>query len=164
MCEKSDISVIIIDSNIHEWSGTGGYLKFYEKLVRRFQDWSLVTPRHQAFINKIHQSSCHVITTARRKVDYSLDVGFNGKTKVVKHGTKEITREKFEYELTVNFELVVNDKHLIKASNDRSVFLFIITPEIGKWILDWGNEGTSLKPVDKITHVQESEHSMKKLF
>ena len=92
----------------------------------------MVTPRHQAFINKIHQSSCHVITTARRKVDYSLDVGFNGKTKVVKHGTKEITREKFEYELTVNFELVVNDKHLIKASNDRSVFLFIITPEIGK--------------------------------
>lgn len=42
---------------------------------------------------------------------------------------------------------------------------FIITPERNrKTNPGLGNEGTSLKPVDKITHVQESEHSMKKLF
>ncbi|PQL91666.1 AAA family ATPase [Apibacter adventoris] len=161
LCEKSGISVIIIDSITHEWSGTGGCLEIHEKLGGRFQDWSLVTPRHQAFINKILQSSCHIITTARRKVDYSLDVASNGKTKVVKHGTKEITREGFEYELTVNFELI-NDKHLVKASKDRTgLFMnqpeFIITPEIGKRILSWCNEGTSLKPGDKVTHVQKSE-------
>ena len=161
LCEKSGISVIIIDSITHEWSGTGGCLEIHEKLGGRFQDWSLVTPKHQAFINKILQSSCHIITTARRKVDYSLDVGSNGKTKVVKHGTKEITREGFEYELTVNFELI-NDKHLVKVSKDRTgLFMnqpeFIITPEIGKRILDWCNEGTSLKPGDKVTHVQKSE-------
>ncbi|PQL90745.1 AAA family ATPase [Apibacter adventoris] len=161
LCEKSGISVIIIDSITHEWSGTGGCLEIHEKLGGRFQDWSLVTPRHQAFINKILQSSCHIITTARRKVDYSLDVGSNGKTKVVKHGTKEITREGFEYELTVNFELI-NDKHLVKASKDRTgLFMnqpeFIITPKIGKRILNWCNEGTSLQPGEEVTHVQKSE-------
>jgi hypothetical protein len=67
ICEKSEIEVIIVDSITHEWSGTGGCLDIHEKLGGRFQDWANVTPRHQAFISKILQSSCHIITTARRK-------------------------------------------------------------------------------------------------
>lgn len=150
MCEKSNISVIILDSITHEWNGAGGCLDIHEKLGGRFQDWAQVSPRHQAFINKILQSSCHIITTARRKVDYSLDLGSNGKTQVIKHGTKEITREGFEYELTINFELV-NDNHLAKASKDRTgLFMnkpeFIITSETGKLILDWCNSGILKQP------------------
>ncbi|PWN58607.1 AAA family ATPase [Chryseobacterium viscerum] len=145
LCENSGIEVIIIDSITHEWNGTGGCLDIHEKLGGRFQDWANVTPRHQAFINKILQSTCHVITTTRRKIDYSLDVASNGKTQVVKHGTKEITRDGFEYELTINFELV-NENHLAKASKDRTgLFMnkpeFIITSETGKMILDWCNSG-----------------------
>ena len=145
LCEKSGIEVIIIDSASHEWNGSGGCLEIHEKLGGRFQDWANVTPRHQAFINKILQSTCHVITTTRRKMDYSLDVGSNGKTKVVKHGTKEITRDGFEYELTINFELV-NENHLAKASKDRTgLFMnkpeFLITAQTGKMILDWCNAG-----------------------
>lgn len=149
LCEKSGIEVIIIDSASHEWNGSGGCLEIHEKLGGRFQDWASVTPRHQAFINKILQSSCHVITTTRRKMDYSLDIGSNGKTKVVKHGTKEITRDGFEYELTINFELV-NDYHLAKASKDRTgLFMnkpeFLITSQTGKMILDWCNTGAITK-------------------
>lgn len=145
LCEKSGIEVIIIDSVSHEWNGTGGCLDIHEKLGGRFQDWANITPRHQAFINKILQSSCHIITTTRRKIDYSLDVGSNGKTQVVKHGTKEITRDGFEYELTINFELV-NENHLAKASKDRTgLFMnkpeFIITSDTGKLILNWCNSG-----------------------
>lgn len=143
LCEKSNMEVIIIDSITHEWSGTGGCLQIHEQLGGRFQDWGKVTPRHQAFIDKILQSSCHIITTTRRKIDYSLDIGSNGRTKVVKHGTKEITREGFEYELTVNFELV-NDQHLAKASKDRTgLFMnkpeFIITSKTGERLLKWCN-------------------------
>lgn len=143
LCEKSNMEVIIIDSITHEWNGTGGCLQIHEQLGGRFQDWGKVTPRHQAFIDKILQSSCHIITTTRRKIDYSLDIGSNGKTKVVKHGTKEITREGFEYELTVNFELV-NDQHLAKASKDRTgLFMnkpeFIITSKTGERLLKWCN-------------------------
>jgi hypothetical protein len=146
LCEKSNIYVIIIDSASHEWNGSGGCLEIHEKLGGRFQDWAQVTPRHQAFISKILQSSCHIITTTRRKIDYSLDIGSNGKTQVVKHGTKEITREGFEYELTINFELI-NENHLAKASKDRTgLFMnkpeFIINPETGKMILEWCNSGS----------------------
>ena len=77
-------------------------MELHEQLGGRFQDWAKITPRHQAFIDKILNSNCHVITTVRRKTDYSLDKDGNAKTKVMKLGTKEITRDGFEYELTVN--------------------------------------------------------------
>jgi hypothetical protein len=148
LCENNEIEVIIIDSITHEWQGKGGCLEIHEKLGGRFQDWSKVSPRHQSFIDAILKSSCHIITTARRKIDYSLDSTSNGKTKVVKHGTKEITREGFEYELTVNFELV-NDKHLVKASKDRTgLFMdkpeFVINRATGKKLIAWCNEGVSI--------------------
>ena len=151
LCEKSGIQVIVIDSVSHEWNGVGGCLEIHEKLGGRFQDWGKVSPRHQAFIDKILQSSCHIITTTRRKVDYSMETESNGKTKVVKLGTKEITREGFEYELTVNLELI-NDNHLAKASKDRTgLFMnkpeFVINSATGKKLIAWCNEGIDLKYV-----------------
>lgn len=150
-CEKASIEVIIIDSITHEWQGKGGCLQIHEKLGGTFQMWSKITPRHQAFIDAILQSKCHIITTVRSKIDYSLDSDQNGKTKVVKHGTKEITREGFEYELTVNFELI-NDKHLAKASKDRTgLFMdkpeFVINQSTGKKLMQWCNLGLSLEDV-----------------
>lgn len=149
VCENAKIEVIIIDSITHEWTGKGGCLDIHEKLGGRFQNWAQITPRHQAFIDKILQSKCHVITTTRRKVDYSMDTDNSGKTKVIKHGTKEITREGFEYELTVNFELI-NDNHLAKASKDRTG-LFMNKPEIvinastGKKLMAWCNNGKDIE-------------------
>lgn len=176
LCEGSGISVIIIDSASHEWNGTGGCLDIHEKLGGRFQDWANVSPRHQAFINKILQSPCHIITTTRRKIDYSLDVGSNGKTQVVKHGTKEITRDGFEYELTINFELV-NENHLAKASKDRTSLFsnkpeFIITSETGKMILDWCNSGVQSEsnstnrttPIDIPQQTQQVEATEEEVY
>lgn len=144
-CEQSEIDVIIIDSITHEWEGVGGCLQIVDQLGGKYQDWSKVTPRHQAFINSILQSSCHVITTVRRKQDYDMVKGDNGRLSVTKVGTKEVTRDGYEYELTINFEFL-NDKHMVKASKDRtSLFMgmpeFIITPETGKKILNWCNNG-----------------------
>ncbi|WP_298954622.1 AAA family ATPase [uncultured Nonlabens sp.] len=150
-CENANVEVIIIDSITHEWQGAGGCLNIHEKLGGRFQDWSKVSPRHQKFIDKILNSTAHVITTVRRKIDYSLDVGSNGRTKVNKHGTKEITREGFEYELTVNFELL-NDKHLVSASKDRTgLFMdkpeFVINSATGKKLKQWCNASKSLDEI-----------------
>jgi len=95
-------------------SGPSGFGKTYSALLLAYG----ITPRHNSFIDAIIQSKCHVIATTRSKVDYSLDKDSNGKTKVMKLGTKSITREGFEYELTVNFEFL-NDKHLVQASKIR---------------------------------------------
>jgi hypothetical protein len=149
LCEKAKMEVIIIDSITHEWNGKGGCLDIHEKLGGRFQNWAQITPRHQAFIDKILQSKCHVITTTRRKVDYSMDTDNSGKTKVIKHGTKEITREGFEYELVINFELI-NDNHLVKASKDRTGLFsncpeFVINASTGKKLMAWCNNGKDIE-------------------
>jgi hypothetical protein len=145
VCENANIEVIIVDSITHEWEGQGGCLDAYNTLGGKYQDWAKITPRHQKFIDSILQSKCHVITTVRRKQDHEMTKDSNGRLKVEKAGTKEITREGFEYELTVNLEFV-NDNHLVKASKDRTgLFMnkaeFVITPETGKLIIDWCNSG-----------------------
>jgi hypothetical protein len=84
------MDLIIVDSISHEWSGKGGCLEMHEKLEGRFQDWAKITLYHNSFVDALLQSKCHVITSTRRKVDYSLDRDMSGKTKVMKLGTKEI--------------------------------------------------------------------------
>jgi hypothetical protein len=168
VCEKANVEVIIIDSVSHEWNGSGGCLDIQAKLGGRFQDWSKVTPLHQKFIDKILQSSCHIITTTRRKVDYSIDLVGN-RTQVVKHGTKEITREGYEYELTINFELI-NDQHLAKASKDRTgLFMnraeFIITSKTGERLLKWCNaEPITIKEVVEKINGSLSISELTKLY
>lgn len=147
-CEKALMEVIIIDSISHEWSGKGGCLEIHEQLGGRFQDWSKVTPRHQAFLDKILNSKAHIISTVRSKVDYSMDVGSNGRTKVVKQGLKPITREGLDYEMTVFFELI-NDNHLTRAAKDRTnLFMnkpeFVINEATGRKLLKWCNNNADL--------------------
>jgi len=166
ICQLNKIEVIIIDSISHEWTGKGGCLDIHEQLGGRFQDWAKVTPRHQAFIDAILNSSCHLITTTRRKTDYSLDVIGNGKTKVIKHGTKEITRDGFEYELTINFELI-NENHLAKVSKDRtSLFAnkpeFIINQSTGKKLHQWCSEENN-KALNQILNQIESAQTVEEL-
>ena len=149
LAESSGMEVIIIDSISHEWNGSGGCLEIHEQLGGRWQDWAKVTPRHQAFINAILQSNCHVITCVRRKVEFSLDTDSNGRMKVTKLGTKEQTRENFEFELTVNFE-IINENHLTKASKDRTgLFLgkpeFVINSSTGKKLLNWAISSTEIE-------------------
>lgn len=151
-CESAGMDVIIIDSITHEWEGVGGCLQIVDSLGGRFQDWSKVTPRHQAFINAILQSSCHIITTVRRKQDYDMTKNEKGYVQVQKVGTKEVTRDGFEYELTINFEFL-NDKHMVRASKDRTSMFsgkpeFIITSDTGRMILDWCNKGVESAKVE----------------
>lgn len=147
VCQDAGMEVIIIDSISHEWDGTGGCLDIQSQMGGKYQDWAKVTPRHQAFIDSILQSSCHVITTVRRKQDYEMTKDSNGRLKVEKAGLKEVTREGFEYELTLNLEL--DTKHYASASKDRTgLFLdkhsFIPTIETGEIIKKWCDSGESI--------------------
>ena len=151
-CEKAGMEVIIVDSITHEWDGKGGCLEIVEQLGGKYQDWAKVTPRHQAFIDAIIQSPCHLITTVRRKQDYEMIKDGNGKVKVEKGGLKEITREGFEYELTINLEL--DTRHNASASKDRTgLFMgkpqFVPTEKTGELIAQWceqGEEAFNLQP------------------
>jgi hypothetical protein len=147
ICEDAGMEVIIIDSITHVWKGQGGLLEYQNSLGGRYQDWAKATPLYQKWLNAILQSKCHVITTNRKKQGYNMITEGN-KTKVEKAGLDDEIRDGYEYEMTISLE-IINDKHLAKASKDRTQLFagkpeFIITTETGKQILNWCNEGKDL--------------------
>jgi hypothetical protein len=136
-------SAIIIDSLSHEWEGTGGILDIHNNMVgNSFTNWGKLTPRHNAFINKILQSQSHVICNIRAKQDYVLSEK-NGKMVPEKVGMKGITREGTDYEMTLVLELDMKNNAV--STKDRTG-LFTGKPEfrintlIGKKLLEWANK------------------------
>lgn len=149
ICYAAGMQVIIIDSITHEWAGVGGCLDMHQKLGGRWDHWSKIMPRHQKFIDAILQCPTHIITTVRRKQDYDYGKDESDKTIVQKIGTKEITREGFEYELTLSLELNV-PYFLAKSSKDRtSLFAsrpeFVITSDTGRELIEWAMQGKEQK-------------------
>lgn len=144
-CEDAGMEVIIIDSITHEWDGRGGILEISAAMTgNSYTNWASLTPRHQKFIDSILSSKCHVITTVRRKQDYEMVLNDKGKLAPIKVGLKEVTREGFEYELTVNLEL--DQKHNATAQKDRTGLFadnpsFVPSEDTGQMLLQWCESG-----------------------
>ena len=141
ICEQAGMEVIIIDSISHLWEYL---LEIHSQMQgNSFTNWGKITPRQTAFVQKILTSNCHIISTMRTKQDYVLNEK-NGKMIPEKVGLKTVMRDGIDYEFTVVLD--IDMKHYAKASKDRTgLFMdkpeFIISPETGKTILNWCNEG-----------------------
>lgn len=147
--EQAGMEAIVIDSVTHEWDGKGGCLEINEQYAQTifkgntWSAWSKTTPRHQKFIEKLTTSKCHIITTARSKQDTIQSEG-----KIKKVGIKEIQREGYEYELTLNFN-VDRENHLATSSKDRTgLFInrdpFVISIATGEELRAWSEGGVDL--------------------
>ena len=140
ICESAGMEVIIIDSISHCWDYL---LDFHANLQgNSFANWAKVTPRQNAFIQRILNSSCHVICTMRSKQEYVLNER-NGKMIPEKVGLKAVQRDNVDYEFTIVFD--VNMKHYALASKDRTELFagkaeFPLTEQVGMQILDWCNQ------------------------
>lgn len=139
-CEKSGMHVIIIDSISQEWEGSGGIIETHGNMSgNSFTNWNKMTPRHNSFVQKILQSSSHIICTIRSKQDYVL-TDKNGKMVPEKVGLKGVTRDGMDYEFTVVLDLDI--KHQATASKDRTGLFsnpmpFMINESTGNRIKIW---------------------------
>ena len=144
VCEKAEMEVIIIDSISQAWDEL---LDYHSKLSgNSFTNWSKITPRQKAFVDKILQTEAHVIATMRTKQDYVLQQK-DGRYVPEKVGLKAVQRDGVDYEFTLVFD--VDIKHFASASKDRTgLFMgkpdFTISSSTGKNILEWCNSGTNL--------------------
>jgi hypothetical protein len=151
VCQDAGMEVIIIDSLTHEWE----YLLDYHSSLQgnSFANWSKVTPRHNEFVQKILQSSAHVIATMRTKQDYVLSEK-NGKMVPEKVGLKTVQRDGMDYEFTLVFDLDI--KNNATSSKDRTGMFFgkpehKLSFETGKLINEWCNNGITVgEIIDKI--------------
>mgnify|MGYP003593657559 CR=1 FL=1 len=148
LAEKSGFEVVIIDSLSHCWNGEGGILDQQGKAAEvKFKGntwaaWRDITPRHNALVETILKSSCHIIATLRSKTEY-IQVSENGKSLVKKIGLAPVQRDGMEYEFTVFLDLSV--EHIAFSSKDRTgVFdgqYFKPSFDTGKKLLAWLNCG-----------------------
>jgi len=167
LCEKAGMEVIILDSITHEWDGSGGILDIHQAMTgNSFTNWSKVTPRHNAFVQKFLQSRCHIIATIRTKQDYVLSEK-NGKMVPEKVGLKAVTREGMDFEFTLVFDLDI--KHMASASKDRTGLFMdkpdaLITLETGQKILKWCTQGKSLQEIIDGMKSAQSVEELRELY
>ena len=170
--EQAGFEAIIIDSITHEWAGEGGILELSDALAKdaksSYTVWAKLTPRHNRFIEAILQSPAHVICCGRSKQDYALNqTEKNGKIVNVpeKIGLKAVTREGFDYEMTVTFDLSIS--HYALSAKDRTGLFqdkpeHIISEETGDKLRQWNDSGYE-EPIDVGREKQKIMHNLKRL-
>jgi GTPase SAR1 family protein len=136
--------VLILDSASHEWIGEGGVLDMNRKMQgNSFANWAQLTPRHDAFIDKVTSSDIHTIVCMRGKDDYVLEEDEKGKKVPKKIGLGPQQRDGFEYEFHIAFNLDM--QHIATAVKDNSHIFDgtykVLTEEDGKAILEWATSG-----------------------
>lgn len=150
-CEAAGMEVIILDSTSHEWTCI---LEDNELLAQAkfrgntWSAWSQTTPRHDRFLNKVLQSTAHIITCTRSKMETVMGED----KKVKKVGMKDQQREGWEYELTVSLN-IERDTHMAIPSKDRTNLFegknpFLITEATGESIKNWCETGAVEKSGD----------------
>lgn len=145
--EKAGYSTIIIDSLSHAWAGDGGLLDKQGKLAdgskNSYTAWRQITPEHNALVEAMLRSPCHIIATMRAKQEYVLETNEKGKQTPKKVGLAPVQREGMEYEFTVMIDVDIN--HNATSSKDRtSLFdgrVFELSPDVGETLLGWLDSG-----------------------
>jgi hypothetical protein len=154
--EQAGYSTIIIDSLSHAWAGDGGLLDKQGKIAdsgkaNGFAAWRTITPEHNALVEAMLRSPCHIIATMRAKQEYVLETNDKGKQQPKKIGMAPVQREGMEYEFTVMLDVDMN--HVASASKDRtSLFdgqFFKISETTGKTLLEWLEAGKEPPKVDE---------------
>ena len=155
--EKAGYSTIIIDSLTHAWAGEGGLLEEVDKRSKSsrsgnsYTAWRDVTPMHNALVDAMLQSGCHIIATMRTKTAYEMQQNSQGKMTPVKIGLAPVQREGMDYEFTVVLDISV-DGHVATASKDRTSLFdgkaFVPSADTGAELVRWLDCGVDApKPV-----------------
>lgn len=133
--------VLIIDSISHEWNYC---VDVHDKMPgNSWTNWSKVTPRHDAFMEKILQAPIHIIATVRGKDEYVLEEK-NGKQAPKKVGLGFKQRDGVEYNYTATFN-IAQDTHIAEATKDNTHIFEgryeVLTEKDGEALYDWANAG-----------------------
>jgi hypothetical protein len=103
-----------------------------------------VTPEHNALVEALLQSPCHIIATMRAKTEYVQERDERtGKQVVRKIGLAPIMRDGIEYEFTVFLELDVQHTAFVGKDRTRLFDGTIFRPDLdtGRRLIGWLDAG-----------------------
>jgi hypothetical protein len=161
--EAAGVQTIIVDSLSHAWTGEGGSLDRHGKIADRsgnsWQAWRQVTPEHNALVESMLQSPCHVIATMRAKTEYVQEKDErSGRQIVRKIGLAPVMRDGIEYEFTIFMEL--DSQHLAHVGKDRTRLFdgMMLRPDAdtGRELLAWLDSGAQEPARTGLPHEQRA--------
>lgn len=111
LAEREGYDVIVIDSLSHAWMGKDGALEQVDNAAKRsrsgnsFAAWREVTPQHNALVEAMLGSKCHIIATMRAKVEWVIEENERGKKEPRKIGLAPVQRDGLDYEFDVTGDI-----------------------------------------------------------
>lgn len=143
--EREGYDTLIIDSGTHEWSGRGGLLEVHGNMPgNSYTNWAKITPRHNAFVDKILYSKINVITCLRGKDVYVMTENEKGRQAPKKEGLGADMRANFEYEMMATL-MIDQQSHVAMAMKDNTGLFEnrfeILTEDHGRLLIQWANDG-----------------------
>ncbi len=148
--EREGYAVVLIDSLSHAWMGKEGALEQVDKAQKRnkggnsFAAWRDVTPMHNALVDAMLQSPCHVIATMRAKTEYVLEENAQGKKVPRKVGLAPVQRDGLEYEFDVVGDLDLDNVFSVSKTRCPALRQAVIDrpgAEFAKTLIDWLTDG-----------------------
>ena len=153
--EAAGYDVLVIDSLSHAWSGKDGALEQVDKAAKRSQSgnsfaaWREVTPHHNALVDAILQSKCHVIATMRTKTEYTLEENEKGKKVPKKIGMAPVQRDGVEYEFDVVADMNLEHDLIVTKTRCHLIDGLIVNKpgnELAATLKGWLDGGTAPAP------------------
>lgn len=149
--DEAGYAILVVDSLSHAWSGIGGALEIVDEEMARnrgnkFAAWRTVTPMHNALVEAILQSPCHVIATMRSKTEYVLELDDRGKQVPKKVGMAPVQRDGMEYEFDVHAEMDHQNTLVVSKSRCPELNGRVFKKpgeEFAKTFLDWLSTGSA---------------------
>jgi hypothetical protein len=121
--EAAGYDILIIDSLSHAWSGKDGALEQVDRAAKRsnsgnsFAAWRDITPQHNALVDAMIGSRCHVIATMRAKTEYVQERNEKtGRSEIRKVGLAPVQRDGLEYEFDVVGDMTIDNDLVITKS------------------------------------------------
>lgn len=143
--------VLVIDSLSHAWMGKDGALEQVDRAAKRSQSgnsfaaWRDITPKHNALVDAMLASSCHLIVTMRAKTEYVMETNSRGKQEPRKIGLAPIQRDGMEYEFDVVGDITLDHELIISKTRHPAFDGRVIKlpgRDFGVAISEWLSDGT----------------------
>lgn len=149
---KAGYAVLVIDSLSHAWEGVGGALEIKDRQGgNQWTAWRAVTPIHNRMVDAILQSSCHVITCMRSRMEYVQEVDpQTNKVTIRKVGMAPVQRPGIEYEWDIVCDM--DYAHILTVSKSRCPAVADMKtekpgPSFIQPVIDWLQSGAAAAPV-----------------
>ncbi len=149
--EEAGYDVLVIDSLSHAWVGKDGALEQVDKAVRRTQSgnnfgaWRDVTPQHNAMVDAMISSKCHIIGTMRAKTEYVQEKDpKTGRTTIRKVGMAPIQRDGLEYEFDVVADLDADNNFIVGKTRCPQLSGAVVNRagrEVARTLKNWLTDG-----------------------